>query len=98
MSLTRETFGDELDKAFALGWRVTSFTRYDPTTITGITPTGKSFSASAVRQGAGALVTVTVAGNTRTTTLANWEMDCEPADKTWAALISTWQKLPVAQR
>lgn len=96
--MLRDTFAEELSALFAQGWVMTSYSRYDPTTMAGLTPSGKAFTLSAVRQGAGALVTVTVAGNTRTTTLANWDADFEPAAKSVAAIAATWQKLPVNQR
>lgn len=99
MTLQVDRFSDEIATLISQGWVITDYNRYDPTTMAGLTPSGKAFTASAVRQGAsGALVTLTIAGNTRTTSLASWDVDCEPSDKTAQQLRVTYLKFPAGQR
>ena len=92
MTLLLDTFWDHVPQLQSEGWVLTDMSRYDPTRIVGITPTGKAFTATLVDN----LVTVTVAGRERTTTRdrAVWE----PGDATVAAFRETYEKLPVSQR
>lgn len=50
----------------AAGWVFTEVSRYDPTVIVGLTPSGKAFNALL----SGTTVSLTIAGNTRTLTVA----------------------------
>lgn len=50
----------------ALGWVFTTVSRYDPTSLVGITPSGKAFTATL----AGTTATLTIAGNTQSLTVA----------------------------
>lgn len=93
MALTEDTFYTEAStRLTATGWVFTDVSRYDPTSISGITPSGRAFSISLINS----TITLTVAGRTRTITRAKaaWEA----GDQTVDALLEAWQLLPVNQR
>lgn len=73
------------------GWVINNYSRYDPTHVDGLTPTGKTFTLDIVNGTA----TLTVAGRTRTAQLADgWE----DATKTVDLWLSAYNALPVNQR
>ena len=93
MTLLIDTFWTEMDARLgATGWVITDASRYDPTTLSGLTPTGRVFSASLVE----GTVTITVAGRVRTVTRAKAVL--EPGDATVDVLLQAWQLLPLNQR
>jgi hypothetical protein len=71
VTLMIDTFSDQCRAFAAEGWVFTAFTRYDPTHISGTTPTGRVFTLDCVD----GTVTLTIAGFTRSVTRARslWE-------------------------
>lgn len=93
MPLLVDTFYTEANpRLIAAGWVFTDVSRYDPTSIVGVTPSGKAFSFLA----AGNNVSITVAGNTRNATVSKalWE----PGDATVTRFLQVWNALPPGQR
>lgn len=74
------------------GWIIAEYSRYDPTHVVGLTPNGRAFTLDCV----GDTITVTVAGRTRTLTVAkaNWLQGMA----TRTRLLEAWQQLPANQR
>jgi len=94
MSLLIDTFWTEASTRLAqAGWIITEGTRYDPTHVIGVTPTGKAFALDIVD----GVVTVTVAGRTRSTTIASRE-DWEDGTKSVELLLATHASFPANQR
>ena len=98
MTLLVDNFAAEVVALTAQGWVILDYSRYDPTLASGLTPSGKAFSLSAVRDGAEAKVTLTVAGNTRTLSLASWEADFEQGNKAAQQIRVCYLKFPPNQR
>lgn len=93
MDLLRlDDFSERVGELVAQGWIIGAYTRYDPTHIEGITPTGKAFTFDL----AGNTATVTIAGNTRIVTIAK-EQWLSGAG-TVAALAAARERLPGNQR
>lgn len=93
MVLRYDSFAEQVQsRMVAIGWVITDYTRYDTTSVAGLTPSGKAFVATLD----GNTVTVTIAGNTRTITRAKelWEQ----GDKTVDALLAAHELLPPGQR
>ena len=93
MTLLLDTFTDEVRaRLTANGWVITDYSRYDPTHIVGLTPTGRAFTFDA----SGNTVTVTIAGRTRTATRTKdqWER----GDLVVTALTDLRSLLPVNQQ
>lgn len=88
MALLVDTFWDEAQRRLVpAGWVIVDGSRYDPTVINGVTPSGKSFTFEC-REG---VVTVTVAGRSRT--LAR-----SPGESSVQALLDAYEALPRNQR
>ena len=88
-----DTFWDEAQRRLtAAGWVIVDGSRYDPTVINGITPSGRAFTFTA----SGDTLTLTIAGRTRSITRSRdlWE----PGDATASALEEARERFPTAQR
>ena len=87
-----DDWSDAYDLLVASGWIITEYSRYDPTHVVGLTPNGRAFTLDCVEN----TVTITVAGRTRTITIAkeNWLQGMA----TRSRLLEAWQQLPVSQR
>lgn len=92
MSLLFDDFDQRLGPLVAAGWVILDVHRYDPTRISGLTPTGKTFTIDMT----GSTVTFTIAGNTRTRTVpkATWE----PAAGCVDAWTAGYAAFPAGQR
>lgn len=93
MTLLVDTFWTEAQtRLVANGWTIVTGSRYDPTHIEGVTPSGRSFTFDCV----GNTITITIAGRVRTITRSRdlWE----PGDATVSAMIEARNLLPVNQR
>ena len=90
--LDHDSFGLDSQVLHTAGWVVESYSRYDPTVIVGLTPTGKVFNARLD----GDTVSLTIAGNTRTRTVpkATWL----PGNATVQALLGVLGDFPAPQR
>ena len=95
MTVLRDTFWDELAARMpaSSGWIITDGSRYDPTVLNGLTPTGKVFSLTMDRTGHAVL---TVAGRVRTRDLAPIALEDGAAVVTM--LLEAWNSLPAGQR
>lgn len=92
MTLMIDNFSEQLAGLRAAGWVITEFSRYDPTHITGLTPSGKVFTLDA----AGSQVSITVAGNTRNVNIA--KVQWEQGDLLVEKWLAAHQALPAGQR
>ncbi len=93
MTLQRDMFYEQAEAVLVpAGWVLNEISRYDPTSIVGVTPSGKAFTFTL----AGNTVTLTIAGNTRTRTVA--KTTWEPGDATVAALNTSRNAFPANQR
>ena len=93
MTLLVDTFWTEAQaRLVPAGWVIVDGSRYDPTVINGVTPSGKSFTFTCV----GGTVTLIIAGRTKTITRSRdlWE----PGDATVDAMIEARNLLPVKQQ
>lgn len=92
MDLRYDNFADQLPTLISQGWVITEYGRYDPTYVVGLTPSGRSFRLDC----AGNVVTITVAGRTRTVNIAkdSWMQ----GNDTVARWLQAWQALPANQR
>jgi hypothetical protein len=90
MALTIDLWPAQEALLLASGWTVNSVRRYDPTVISGTTPTGRTFTFTA-QNGVGE---INVAGRTRTSNRSNWEA----ATDTYALLLACHLALPANQR
>jgi len=93
MTLLVDTFWEQVQARLTpVGWVITEGSRYDPTHIVGVTPSGRAFTLDCVD----GTVTITIAGRTRSLTLARtaWE----PGDATVDAMIAARDLLPANQR
>jgi len=93
MTLLVDTFWTEAaERLTANGWVIVDGSRYDPTVINGITPSGRAFTFTAQ----GDTVTITVAGRSRSITRSRtlWE----PGDQTVTAMVEARNLLPASQR
>lgn len=94
MAVLRDTFWDDAQaRLTSTGWVITSGSRYDPTGLDGLTPSGRVFHFEMTRDGA---VTITVAGRTRTRQVSAG--DHEDGAVTVTHLLEAWQQLPASQR
>jgi hypothetical protein len=93
VTLLVDTFWEQAATVLAAeGWFITDGSRYDPTILNGLTPTGKAFSVTL----AGDTVTVTVAGRVRT--LTRTRVEWEAGELTVAAIRDAYRLLPANQR
>jgi hypothetical protein len=93
MTLLVDTFWDEFTRvAVPLGWVLVEGSRYDPTHITLVTPTGKSASIDMVENA----VTITVAGRSRT--LNRNRSQWEDGALSVQALLDAYANLPPSWR
>jgi hypothetical protein len=92
MSLMVDNWCDAVTALTSAGWVITEFSRYDPTHVVGITPSGRAFTFHAE----GNTITVTVAGRQRQRTISRdlWEQ----GNLCREALLAAWSDLPVNQR
>ena len=93
MTLLVDTFWTEAQSRLeANGWVIVDGSRYDPTVINGVTPSGRSFTFRCE----GNTITITIAGRVRTITRSRdlWE----PGDATVTAMIEARNLLPSNQR
>jgi hypothetical protein len=90
MALTRDDWVEAQNRLVAEGWVITGAARYDPTTITGTTPSGKVFTF-AWANGSGVLE---IAGRTKSTSRASWESGAD----TESALRAAYGSFPKAQQ
>jgi hypothetical protein len=90
MTLLYDSFADNLPNL--TGWVITSYSRYDPTHIDGLTPSGKVFTVDMV----GSTITLAIAGNRHTITRAKalWE----DGALTIQAIKDAFALFPAAQR
>jgi hypothetical protein len=93
MTLLVDTFWEQAQaRLVSAGWVIVDGSRYDPTIINGVTPTGRSFTFRCE----GGIITITIAGRVRTIERSRdlWE----PGDATVDAMIAARNLLPVNQR
>jgi hypothetical protein len=94
MALLVDTFWTEIqERLVPAGWVITEGSRYDPTHILFITPSGRAGSLDIVD----GVITVTVAGRSRSINIAD-RADWEPGGKSVDLLLAAHQLLPVNQR
>ena len=94
MAVLRDTFWDDAQaRLTSTGWVILNGSRYDPTVLDGLTPTGRVFQFTMTRDG---LVTITVAGRTRTRQVAAG--DHEDGAGVVTKLLATWEQLPASQQ
>lgn len=87
-----DDFMDKISDLVANGWIFTNISRYDPTVIVGITPSGKAFNVTL----SGTTVTLVIAGNTKVINVAkaNWLHGQGTID----ALVNARSAFPAGQR
>lgn len=93
MALLVDTFWEQAQaRLVANGWTIVDGSRYDPTIINGVTPSGRSFTFECRDN----TITITIAGRVRTITRSRdlWE----PGDATVTAMIEARNLLPSNQR
>lgn len=92
MTLLVDNFAEQLGALTVGGWVITEYSRYDPTVVVGVTPTGKAFRLECV----GDAATITVAGRTKTVARAKelWEQ----GDLTVSLWLASYNSLPASQR
>lgn len=93
MALLVDTFWDQAQtRLIANGWVLLNVSRYDPTHVDGLTPTGKAFTLDAIDS----VINLTIAGRTRTVNRAKalWE----PGDAAVQGIIDARNAFPVSQR
>ena len=94
MTVLRDTFCDEMSsRLLATGWVVLGYHRYEPTTLVGLTPTGRTFTFALTPDGE---VTITVAGRTWTRSITPGTHENGAIAVT--AILDVWEQLPVNQR
>lgn len=94
MTVLRDMFFEEAaTRLVANGWVMLNATRYDPTFLEGLTPSGRAFTFTLDRNG---LATIAVAGRTRQTTLSGATVEDGAASV--SALLDRWNALPANQR
>ena len=93
MTLLVDTFWRDFQSLLEpAGWVLTGGSRYDPTHLTGVTPSGRAFTFDAID----GTITITIAGRTRSIARARsvWESGGATVD----AMVAARNLLPVNQR
>lgn len=90
--MLRDTFWQEAESRLS-GWVFTSASRYDPTVIEGVTPSGRAFTFTLTRDG---VATITIAGRTRQQTIDAATITSGAASVT--ALLEARALLPANQQ
>lgn len=93
MPVLRDTFATFLSQLTAAGWIIDGYQRYRPTTLAGLTPSGKVFDVTITPDGE---LTVSVAGKVRTATLTQAQI--ESGEDTITAIAEAHGRLPENQR
>jgi len=97
MAVLRDTFWEQFTAVLVPeGWVLTDGQRYDPTIINGLTPTGKLFTFTAVRNGDSFDVSIDVQGRTRSGTISAAEL--EDGFNLNGRIKTLWGALPASQR
>jgi hypothetical protein len=92
--MLRDRFWEEVNtRMTATGWLILNGSRYDPTHLDGLTPSGKAFTLDITRDGG---TTMTVAGRSRSGQITATQR--EDGAEAVTAILSTWERLPETQR